>query len=128
MDKNKSVKVFCTVLSDFFKDIYASYPEASLMMLMKIVDGMILTNPRGVVDNFMYCIGPYVDKIKNKDERFFLDGGLNSNVSDTYLLDEIKKIINIWKNPDTPEKTKSSIWKYFQILCNLGEKITNLKK
>jgi hypothetical protein len=123
--KKKQTKIFCTLLSDFFNDIYKSYPDASLLMLIKISDGMILTNPSGVVENFMICVEPFIEKIKAKDEGFFLEGGLSAGIGEEYsfLNDEINKIVNIWKNPATPENTKKSIWKYFEVLVSLGEKL-----
>lgn len=118
-------KVFCKILSDFFNDIYKSYPEPSLLILIKMSDAMIMANPKGVVENFMECIEPFIEKIKKKDEQFFLNGGLTSVAEEySFLNGEINKIISIWKSPDTPETTKKNIWRYFEILVNLGEKLT----
>lgn len=123
--KQKQVTVFCTLLSDFFNDIYKSYPDASLLMLIKMSDAMILTNPSGVVENFMMCVEPFIEKIKAKDEKFFLEGGLTAGIGEEYsfLNKEINKIVGIWKDPKTSEKTKKSIWKYFEVLVSVGEKI-----
>jgi hypothetical protein len=119
-------QTFCKVLKSFLDDMYASYPDTSLYMLIKTTEMMIAANPASVVENFMFCIEPYIEKIKNKDISFFLDGGLENSIKEgpyTFLLDELKKISNIWKNPKTSNKTKESIWKYFQILETLGTKL-----
>jgi hypothetical protein len=125
---SKQVQAFCNILQTFFNDIYKSYPDPSLIVLIKLIDGMVMVNPRGVVDNFMGCIEPFIEKVKTNDEKFFLDGGLTSGLSleYTFLTDELNKIVDIWKSPETTDKTKKSIWKYFQVLVELGEKI-NLK-
>ena len=126
MNKQEIVKTFCTVLKDFLSDIYNSYPDNSLLVLQQATNAMILTDPRSVAENFMTCIGPYSDKILSKDESFFLDGGLESELATdeySFLLEEIKKISKIWKNPETSAKTKNSIWKYFQILIKLGKNL-----
>jgi hypothetical protein len=128
MNKQEIVKTFCTVLKDFLSDIYNSYPDNSLLLLQQATNAMILADPSSVVENFMTCIEPYTNKILSKDESFFLDGGLESELATgeySFLLEELKKISNIWKNPETSDKTKKSIWKYLQILVKLGK---NLKE
>lgn len=124
MNKQEIVKTFCTVLKDFLSDIHSSYPDASLFILQQATSAMILTNPKGVVDNFMLCVDGYTEKILAKDETFFLDGGLHKDLESTdygFLLEELKKISVIWKNPSTTKKTKESIWKYLQLLVKLGK-------
>jgi hypothetical protein len=97
-------------------------------MLKQATSAMILTHPNGVVDNFMLCVEPYIEKILKKDQSFFLDGNLENDLSSgeySFLLDELKKISKIWQDTSTPERTKQSIWKYLQVLVKLGN---NLKK
>lgn len=122
-------KIFCTVLTDFLNDIYKSYPDASLMIFMKMTDALIATNPSRVVANFMEYVDPVKDKIKAKDESFFINGGLTQQVSKdhSFLNDEIDKILSIWTDEKTSTKTKDVIWKYFQVLVEIGEKIESKK-
>jgi hypothetical protein len=129
MSKQELTHTFCTVLKDFLSDMYNSYPDASLMMLRQMTSGMIMTDPNGVVVNFMYCVDKYTTKILSKDESFFLDGGLEGDLSQgeySFLLDELKKISTIWRDPGTSAKTKASIWKYLQILVKLGKSISKM--
>ena len=118
-------KVFCIVLMDFIRDVYASYPDPALGILITTTQTMIYTSPTMVVKNFMYCVQPYKEKIKRRDSSFFLDGDLIENVPGDYdfLKTEIIKVITIWNDPITSEKTKESIWKYFEVLVKLGETI-----
>lgn len=121
------VDSFCQILKDFLLDMYTSYPDNSLLILRNMTDAMIYTNPKGVVKNFMSCVNPYVDKILNKDELFFMDGGLEKDLSSgeySFLLDELKKISTIWRNPNTKLNTKNCIWKYLTILVKLGKRVT----
>lgn len=122
---SKQEKIFCTVLIDFLKDMNSSYPDPSLFILIKATETMIMASPSRVIENFMLCVDPYVDKIKNKDESFFLDGGLSKSLDGEYsfLSDEINKVIKIWNNTNTTKKTKDVIWKYFHVLTQLGLKI-----
>lgn len=126
MNHDKTIKTFCTVLDDFLNDLYKSYPDTSLFLLKESSKAMMLASPRLVVENFMACIAPYKDRLLKKDESFFINGGLVDNLSSTeygFLISEINKISEIWNKPDTPDKTKESIWKYFHILIALGSKI-----
>jgi hypothetical protein len=128
MDSKQLTSHFCSILKDFLEDIYKSYPDNSLLMLKQATSAMILTHPNGVVDNFMLCVEPYIEKILKKDQSFFLDGNLENDLSSgeySFLLDELKKISKIWQDTSTPERTKQSIWKYLQVLVKLGN---NLKK
>lgn len=117
-------KVFCSVFSDFLNDMYKSYPDTSLMLFISATDALIATKPSIIVSTFMEYVHPLKDKIKNKDETFFLNGGLSQQVNNenSFLHAEIEKIISIWKDKETPEKTKEVIWKYFQVLVEIGEK------
>lgn len=125
---SKEEKIFCTVLMDFLRDMNSSYPDPSLFILIKATETMIMASPARVIENFMLCVDPYVDKIKNKDESFFLGGGLSKSLDGEYsfLSDEINKVIKIWNNINTTKKTKDAIWKYFNVLTQLGLKIRKL--
>ena len=123
------VKQFCSVLKDFLGDMYKSYPDKSLLTLITATNAMILVNPNGVLENFIYCIDPYVEKILCRDENFFIDGGLSRELSDnngsySFLKDELNKVVNIWNDPSTTLKTKNAIWKYFEVLTKLSMKAT----
>jgi hypothetical protein len=123
MDSKVATKKFCSVLQGFLSDMYMSYPDISLSILMKATDAMIMTNPSSVVENFNYCIEPYSEKILARDDSFFLDGGLNGDLETgnySFLTDELNKIVEIWNNPSTTSKTKNAIWKYFEILVKLS--------
>jgi hypothetical protein len=127
MNNQEIVKTFCIVLKDFLSDLYNSYPDTSLLILQQATNAMALANPKGVLENFMICVEGYTEKILIKDETFFLDGGLHSDLESTdysFLLEELKKISVIWKNPATSKKTKESIWKYLQLLVKLGNSYT----
>jgi hypothetical protein len=127
MDKKTITTHFCAVLKDFLEDMYRSYPDNSLLLLKQATGAMVLTDPSGVVSNFMICVEPYKEKIMKKDQSFFLDGDLERELNSgeySFLLDELKKISTIWRDKNTPEKTKQSIWKYLQVLLKLGSNLS----
>jgi hypothetical protein len=100
-----------------------------LLVLQQATFAMILTDPNGLVTNFNIAIKPYSEKILSKDESFFLNGGIEKDLSAeefSFLRDEIKKISKIWKDPKTSSKSKASIWKYLQILLKLSNSVVAL--
>lgn len=126
MDEEKLVKTFCSILDDFFNDIYQSYPDPSLFVLKQMSKAMMKTTPKLVVENFMNCIEPYKEKLLKKDETFFTEGGLANNLKNTdygFLIEEINKVSDIWNRKETSHKTKEGIWKYFQALITVGSKV-----
>lgn len=117
---------FANVLNDFLDDIYKSYPDPSLFILMQTSKGIASVSPLLLLKNFKTCIKPYVKQIKERDSSFFLNGGLADNLFDTsysFLVEEINKVAQIWSKPETSEKTKDSIWKYFNILVSISNKV-----
>lgn len=124
--EEKNIKMFCSVLEEFLQDLYQTYPDPSLFLLKQTSKLMMVSTPRLIVENFMSCISPYKDRILKKDETFFINGGLASNLKNTdygFLIDEINKISEIWNKKETSLKTKESIWKYFHVLIAIGSKI-----
>ena len=113
MDQKKTVDMFCSILNDFLNDMYRSYPDPSLLILLNATKTMISFSPLMVVQNFMLCINDYKDKIRTRDTSFFLGGELANNLeggSYSFLVEEINKVAEIWRRPETTEKTKNSIW------------------
>lgn len=114
---------FCKILTAFIADLYKTYPDSSLLTFKTVVSGLVAVSPHTVVENFMGCVEDYRVKLESHDESFFLDGGLASSLDGefNFLIDEINKVVKIWRDPKTTDKTKESIWKYFDILLRLGD-------
>lgn len=114
---------FCQILTAFINDLYKTYPDASLLAFKTVVSGLVAVSPHKVVENFMGCVEDYREKLEAHDESFFLDGGLASSLDGefNFLVDEINKVVKIWRDPKTTDKTRESIWKYFDILLKLGD-------
>jgi hypothetical protein len=86
-------------------------------------------NSKIVIEYFIEYIYPLKNKIMEKDETFFLDGGGQEELKDNSglkLRDNIKKL---WMN-DMSNENKEIVWKYFKIFIILCEKyiIENIKK
>ena len=84
-------------------------------------------NPRKIIEQFLINIQPYKEKIKSRDEKFFIDKNykedVDKNVSDESYsqssLDEILNLKLIWNTLD--DSNKNIIWDYFNVLVKLTE-------
>ena len=116
-----SVSAFNDMMGQFLVELHETFPEEK--GVKKFMNGFELlrrSNPRKCVDSFMKGIGPFVEKISNKDESFFLEESDNID----FLKDlHIKKY---WNSPDVSQNTKDAIWQYLQTLYMLGTTITSI--
>lgn len=121
MNKKESIQTFVSVMKDFLEDVYSCYPETSLFLLQKFVNGMAITNPSYIVDTFVENVEPYKKHILEKNEDFFINNKDKFKDENKQFASYIEKIINIWKEPSTPVKTKDCIWRYMTILMKLSD-------
>jgi len=84
-------------------------------------------NPKVIMTQFNINIIPFTDKIKMRDESFFIEKDyqdeVDKNIKDeSYTqqsLDQILNLKEIWKSLDN--NNKSIIWDYFNVLVLLVE-------
>ena len=111
-----SVSSFNEMMSSFLDELVQTFPEeGSMKKYQASFDIMRKANPRKVVETFMASASQYNAQIMAKDEKFFLDNGID-------FLDALN--IKKWWNSDLSENTKGAIWQYLQTLMILGTTIT----
>lgn len=85
---------FNNVLIRFLEKIMKWYPElGDLRLIYRGVETLKKYNPRMVLDQFLFYVGPYYLEIFNKQEQFFTD--LNNLMKDPNIQDVIKSESNI---------------------------------
>jgi len=110
-----SVSAFNDMLEQFLTELMGTFPEeTSIKKYHAGFDVMRKSNPKKIVEGFMATIGPFTQKIMNKDESI-LDDNLE-------ILEELS-IKKHW-NSDISDNTKGAIWQYLQTLYMLGTTIT----
>ena len=114
-----------------FKNMFLQQTESLIKELLKIIpnDSNInlfkekyyiikKMNSSIILNSFIRYILPFKDKILDKNEQFFLDGGGQENLDDKY-----KYSLNLKENwGNLSDENKEVIWKYFQVLIVLSEK------
>ena len=62
---------------------------------------------------------PYVDMIKARDERFFLE---STDLFEGIANDKVNYFRNIWLSPNLNQEDKDNLWKWFRLFSNLAVK------
>jgi hypothetical protein len=85
-------------------------------------------NSKLIVEYFIKFVYPFKEKIRDKDESFFLQGGGQEDLNDKSGLKLRDTLTNLWANKLDQDK-KEIIWKYLLVFCLLGEKyvVENMK-
>lgn len=78
---------------------------------------------KSLVDTMNLYVKNYRDKIMKKDETFFITELTQDFKDDSFVVNEIKKIQEIWMDPTTETKHKEIIWKFFQNFAQLSKVI-----
>jgi hypothetical protein len=78
---------------------------------------------KSLVDTMNLYVKNYRDKIMKKDETFFINELTQDFKDDSFVVNEIKKIQEIWNDPKTETKHKEIIWKFFQNFAQLSKVI-----
>ena len=81
------------------------------------------TNSAMIINAFIKFVLPQKDKIFNRDEEYFMNGGGQEKLKQDKYKDKYQYSLDLkenWKN--LSEEQKEIIWKYFKILIILAEK------
>jgi hypothetical protein len=81
------------------------------------------TNSAMIINAFIKFVLPQKDKIFNRDEDYFMNGGGQEKLKQDKYKDKYQYSLDLkenWKN--LSEEQKEIIWKYFKILIILAEK------
>lgn len=111
-----SVTAFNDMMCQFLGELKDTFPEEKgIKKYAASFDIMRKSNPRKCVEVYMGAIGPFAQRITEKDETILNEESLS-------FLSEL----NIKKHwtPELSSNTKDAIWQYLQTLYMLGTTIT----
>jgi large subunit ribosomal protein L40e len=102
----------------FLDAIIEQFPkEGDFVYLRLVLDQQVPIET--VMDIFSSRILPYIDMIKIKDERFFLESvDLFEGISG----DKVHYFRNIWLSPALTNEDKDQLWKWFTLFGNFAVK------
>lgn len=128
MSKPNEIEKFNNLLSEFIDKMVNQFDNSEkLKNYRKAFMIFKMTSPKVPVNLFMAGTINYKDKIKTRDEIFFLtDSSVNNLTNNLGNFTTDTGLSFYWKN--LSNKTKTAIWDYIQSLFVLGEIIINKNK
>ena len=81
------------------------------------------TNSAMIINAFIKFVLPQKERIFNRDEEYFMNGGGQEKLQEDKYKDQYKYSLDLKENWKTlNDEQKEIIWKYFKILIILAEK------
>jgi hypothetical protein len=118
MSKTELLIMFKNNLLDFLSNLIEQFPKEGDFVLLKI-----LLSDQVPIDEAMKIFSdriiPYVDMIKARDERFFLE---STDLFEGIANDKVNYFRNIWLSPNLNQEDKDNLWKWFRLFSNLAVK------
>ena len=118
MSKTELLIMFKHNLLDFLSNLIEQFPKEGDFVLLKI-----LLSDQVPIDEAMKIFSdrilPYVDMIKARDERFFLE---STDLFEGIANDKVNYFRNIWLSPNLNQEDKDNLWKWFRLFSNLAVK------
>jgi hypothetical protein len=125
-----SVKqTFLNQIDNFLDEVkIISNNNTEIMIFCEQYNLLKSVNSKLIVEYFIKFVYPFKEKIRDKDESFFLQGGGQEDLNDKSGLKLRDTLTNLWANKLDQDK-KEIIWKYLLVFCLLGEKyvVENMK-
>lgn len=117
--KQSRLVIFDQLFNEFLNDLDKYKPGDSTLYYVKMAISVLSTET--LVDQFMEIVGEYSTQILSKDESFFLETLPNDIDSNSFAGQELNKVTQIWKDPNTNNDTKKIMWNYMCSLLKLGQ-------
>ena len=115
-------QVFLQQLDNFINEICTIFPKNSDILLFKERYFLLKSaNSKIILEYFIKYIYPHKQKILDKDESFFLEGGGQDEIKDGSNLQFRDNIKKLWIG-ELSDQNKEIIHKYFKVFIVLCDK------
>jgi hypothetical protein len=124
-DQQLRIDTFNSLFFDFLNDLSVLFPnDRTLSFCKSSASAIRMVDAKFIVKEFKAGIAPFTDRILKKDEEYFMKSEFVENFgNDHYIINEINRVINIWKDPNTTKDTKKMVWDYVLKLTKLSKTI-----
>ncbi len=124
-DQKLRIDTFNNLFFEFLDDLSVLFPnDSTLSFARSSATAVKFVNPKFIVTEYKAGIAPFINEILKKNEAYFLEKTFAENFgNDHYILNEISRVINIWKDPATKPETKKMVWDYVTKLTRLSKTI-----
>jgi len=118
-------QVFLQQLDNFINELCTIFPKSTDILLFRERYNLIRSaNSKLILDYFIKYIYPHKQKILDKDESFFLEGGGQDEIKDGSNLKFRDNIKNLWIG-ELSQENKDVIHRYFKVFVILCDKYIN---
>lgn len=124
-NKEKYYEMYYNNFIELLDNLSVIRPYDSSLLLFKGYKNIFESTygKKGLVETMDLYVKNYIDKILKKDESFFLTELEKDFKDQSFIVNEIKKIREIWLDSSTTEQHKKIIWKHFIIFAKLSKVI-----
>jgi len=120
-NKIELLRLFKDNLIKFFDAIIEQFPkETDFILIRVLISDQIPV--QDIMKTFSFRITPYIDMIKNKDQRFFIE---SSNLFDGLSNSKVSHFKNIWLSSSLTDDDREQLWKWFKLFANIVVKYNN---
>ena len=118
------LKHFKTNIIKFFDALIELLPkEGDIIILRVMFDSQIPIE--NAMDIFSVRIMPYADMLRNKDERFFLEG---TDLFSGVRRDKVSYFKDLWSSGTLTPEDKTQMWRWFSLFLHLAIQYKQLTK
>jgi hypothetical protein len=115
-------QIFLQQLDNFINELCTIFPKSSDILLFRERYSLIKSaNSKIILDYFIKYIYPHKQKILDKDESFFLEGGGQDEIKDGSNLQFRDNLKKLWV-AELSDQNKEIIHKYFKVFIVLCDK------
>ena len=118
------LKHFKTNIIKFFDALIELLPkEGDIIILRVMFDSQIPIE--NAMDIFSVRIMPYADMLRNKDDRFFLEG---TDLFSGVRRDKVSYFKDLWSSGTLTPEDKTQMWRWFSLFLHLAIQYKQLTK
>lgn len=115
-------------IDNFFTDLCNTFPKNKELNIFKEKFSLLKkANSQIIIDYFIVYIYPFKQNIINKEEKFFLEGGGQEDITAEAGLKFRDNIKKLWVS-EMSDENKEVVWKYFKVFILLLERYINENK
>ena len=78
-----------------------------------------------LINNFILYLYPHKDKVKSRDDKFFLN---KKDLFTSIKPETLEKFKELWRSNHIASEDKTSIWNWADLLYRIGEEYVKCKK
>lgn len=114
-------------IQNFLGELIEIFPEKEDLYFIRLFIIEQFPTDR-LIDQMTKYVVPHKDKIKNKDEAFFLESRGIFGILEKTKNDKVLEFKELWKSSRLDKENRNTIWAWFDAFICIVEEYNKLKK